>query len=226
MSQDEADRELLASQVNYYRLRAAEYDVSSYGDDLEAARVNIAKVLDELAPRGSVLEIACGTGMWTQELVVRADSVVAIDSAPETLELARQRVARGDVELQVADVFAWEPGITFDTVFMGFWLSHVPRARWKEFMERVGAWLYPGGRLLVVDEHVDLRPRERFDPSGVDTAVRRTSDGSEHRLVKVYLDPAELEELFSELGWRSKITVQSGWVILSATRRSRPIGAP
>ena len=149
---------------------------------------------------------------------LRADSVVAIDSAPEALELARQRVPRGDVELQVADVFAWEPEIRFDTVFMGFWFSHVPRARWKEFMERVGAWLQPGGRLLLVDEHVDRRPLEKFDPSGVDTAVRTTSDGREHRLVKVYLDPAELKDLFGELGWRSKITVENGWVVLSATR--------
>ncbi len=218
MSQGEADRELLASQVNYYRLRAAEYDVSSYGDDLEAARVGIAEVLDLLAPRGRVLEIACGTGMWTQELAVRADSVVAIDSAPEALELARQRVTRGDVELQVADVFAWEPEIRFDTVLMAFWLSHVPRARWKEFMVRVGAWLHPGGRLLVVDEHVDLRHREKFDPAQADTAVRTTSDGREHRLVKVYLDPAELDALCVQLGWRSNITVENGWVVLSATR--------
>jgi demethylmenaquinone methyltransferase/2-methoxy-6-polyprenyl-1,4-benzoquinol methylase len=218
MGQDGTDRELLASQVNYYRLRAAEYDVSSYGDDLEAARVGLAKVLDQLASQGSVLEIACGTGMWTQELAVRAHRLLAIDSAPEALELARQRVRRGDVTLQVADVFAWEPELKFDTVFMGFWLSHVPRARWKEFVERVGAWLHPGGRLLVVDEHIDRRPMEKFDPSGVDTAVRRTSDGREHRLVKVYLDPAELEDLFTELGWPSQITVEKGWVALSATR--------
>jgi 2-polyprenyl-3-methyl-5-hydroxy-6-metoxy-1,4-benzoquinol methylase len=218
VSKDEADRELLASQVNYYRLRAAEYDVTSYGDDLEAARARMAKVLDQLAPRGSVLEIACGTGMWTQELAVRADRVLAIDSAPEALELAGQRVLRGDVELQVADVYVWEPHIQFDTVFMAFWLSHVPRARWKQFMERVGAWLHPGGRLLVVDEHVDLRPLEMFDPSTADTAVRKLNDGSEHRLVKVYLDPAELEDLFNQLGWSSRITVENGWVVLSATR--------
>ena len=85
-------------------------------------------------------------------------------------------------------------------------------------MERVEAWLHPGGRVLLVDEHVDLRPREKFDPSGVDTAVRTTSDGREHRLVKVYLDPAELEDLFTELGWPSQITVEKGWVVLSATR--------
>jgi ubiquinone/menaquinone biosynthesis C-methylase UbiE len=216
MSLGEDDRGLLASQVAYYRRRAAEYDATAYGDDLDAARARIAHLLDLLEPRGNVLEIACGTGMWTQELTGRADQLTAMDSAPEAVERARARLGDTQVELQVADVFAWEPDMQFDVVFMAFWLSHVPRADWQQFFGRVGAWLLPGGRLLMVDEHQVKQSEERFERSGKDTAIRTLRDGSEHRLVKVYLDPGELEARLSEAGWRSKILVDNGWVIVAA----------
>jgi len=57
--------EVLAEQVAYYRRRAGEYDVTAYGDDLAAARAHIARLVAELRPAGRVLEIGCGTGLWT-----------------------------------------------------------------------------------------------------------------------------------------------------------------
>jgi 2-polyprenyl-3-methyl-5-hydroxy-6-metoxy-1,4-benzoquinol methylase len=54
----------LAQQVSYYRKRAAEYDVTAYGD-VTGARVRIDRLVTQLQPSGEVLEIACGTGIWT-----------------------------------------------------------------------------------------------------------------------------------------------------------------
>src|SRR5215467_1455847 len=78
-------------QVAYYRRRAAEYDVTSY-EDLPRASRRIAALVGELQPGGDLLEIACGTGIWTRHLVTYARSVTAIDAAPEMIALARQRV--------------------------------------------------------------------------------------------------------------------------------------
>jgi cyclopropane fatty-acyl-phospholipid synthase-like methyltransferase len=194
------DRELLDSQIAYYRRRAREYDVTSYGEDLEPARVRIIHLLDLLEPRGRVLEIACGTGMWTQELANRTDLLVGVDASAEALVLARERVPAGGAQLLVADVFEWEPAMRFDAVFMAFWLSHVPRSRWDEFFDRLGDWLLPGGRILIVDEHLDGQPAERFVATGSDIAIRTLRDGSEHRLVKVYLDPVRLKTQLGVLG--------------------------
>ena len=52
--------EVLADQVDYYRRGAGEYDVAAYGDDVAAARAHIARLVAEMRPAGSVLEIACG----------------------------------------------------------------------------------------------------------------------------------------------------------------------
>jgi demethylmenaquinone methyltransferase/2-methoxy-6-polyprenyl-1,4-benzoquinol methylase len=83
--------ELLAGQVDYYRRRAKEYDATSYGD-LAAARARIARLVAQMQPAGSVLEIACGTGLWTEALADMATAVTAIDVAPEVLAIARERV--------------------------------------------------------------------------------------------------------------------------------------
>jgi len=50
--------EVLADQVDYYRRRAGEYDMTAYGD-VAAARALTARLVTEMRPAGTVLEIAC-----------------------------------------------------------------------------------------------------------------------------------------------------------------------
>jgi hypothetical protein len=74
-------------QVAYYRSRAAEYDMTSYGDLARADR-RIAALVGQLHPGGDLLELACGTGLWTRHLATSTRSVTAIDAAPEMIALA------------------------------------------------------------------------------------------------------------------------------------------
>ncbi|MGH3279028.1 MAG: class I SAM-dependent methyltransferase, partial [Trebonia sp.] len=129
--------EVLAEQVDYYRRRAGEYDVTAYGD-LTAARVRIARLVEGMRPTGSVLEIACGTGLWTHALAERAGRVTAIDAAPEAIAIARDRVRAANVSFEVADVFSWNPGGRFDVIFFSAWLSHVPASRFGQFWQLLG----------------------------------------------------------------------------------------
>src|SRR5690242_13079990 len=78
-------RQVLADQLEYYRRRAAEYDATAYGD-VAAARPRIAALVAEMRPAGRVLEIACGTGLWTEALADWAAALTAIDAAPEVVE--------------------------------------------------------------------------------------------------------------------------------------------
>jgi len=137
--------EVLADQVAYYRRRAGEYDVTAYGDDIAAARALIARLVAEMGPAGSVLEIACGTGLWTEALAARADTVTAIDAAPEMVAIARERVQPAHVSFEVADVFSWDPGARFDVIFFSAWLSHVPASRFGRFWQLLRG-LLAGGR--------------------------------------------------------------------------------
>jgi 2-polyprenyl-3-methyl-5-hydroxy-6-metoxy-1,4-benzoquinol methylase len=204
--------EVLADQVHYYRRRAGEYDVTAYGD-VAAARARIARLVAQMRPAGSVLEIACGTGLWTEALAGWADTVTAIDAAPEAVAIARDRVRPARVSFDVADVFSWDPGTRFDVIFFSAWLSHVPASRFGQFWQLLRSLLTGNGRVLFIDEHVDERGKEAYVAGRDDVVERRLRDGSTFRVIKNFVDPAELELRLRGLGWDCVIRRDgSDWV--------------
>jgi 2-polyprenyl-3-methyl-5-hydroxy-6-metoxy-1,4-benzoquinol methylase len=205
--------DVLADQVAYYRRRASEYDVTAYGDDIAAARVLVARLVAEMRPAGSVLEIACGTGLWTEALAGWADTVTAVDAAPEMVAIARDRVPSANVSFEVADVFSWDPGARFDVIFFSAWLSHVPASQFGQFWQLLRGLLAVGGRVLLIDEHVDERGKETYVAGQEGIVERRLADGSTFRVVKNFVEPAELELRLRRLGWDCVIRrVSSRWV--------------
>src|SRR6201994_2336899 len=174
--------EMLAGQIDYYRRRAGEYDVTAYGD-VAAARTRIARLVAELRPAGRVLEIACGTGLWTEALAQWADEVTAIDAAPEAVAIARDRGRGGNVRFEAAGVFGWEgdPAVRFDVIFFSAWLSHVPDSKFESFWALLRELLAAGGRVLFIDEHVDERGKEAYLPGRDDVVERRGRTAAERR---------------------------------------------
>ena len=194
----------LATQVEYYRRRADEYDATAYGD-LVAARARIARLVAQMRPAGNVLEIACGTGLWTEALAKTADTVTAVDAAPEALEIARARVSAANVSFEVADLFAWHPDRRFDVIFFSAWLSHVPNTRFEQFWELLQGLLAIDGRVLFIDEHIDERPKEAYVAGEDEIVERRLNDGSTFRVVKNFVDPKQLEARLRRLGWECTV---------------------
>jgi 2-polyprenyl-3-methyl-5-hydroxy-6-metoxy-1,4-benzoquinol methylase len=204
--------EVLADQVDYYRHRAGEYDVTAYGD-VAVARVRIARLVEEMQPSGKVLEIACGTGLWTEALARLADTVTAIDAAPEVIEIARARVRSAKVTFEVADVFSWTTSARFDVVFFSAWLSHVPTSRLEQFWQLVRRLLAAGGRVLFIDEHVDVREKEAHVAGRDEVVERRLCDGEKFRIIKNFVDPQRLESRLREMGWDCEIRRDgSDWI--------------
>lgn len=209
------DESLLEGQKAYYRARAPEYDEwferrgrYDMGPELnrrwadEVAEVEAA--LAAFGPHGHVLELAAGTGWWTERLARLADRVTAVDASPETLELNRLRLAGAGVDYLVADLFRLRPEPVHDVVFFSFWLSHVPESRFDAFWESVRAALRPGGRVFFVDSlrvSTTTAIDQPLPPPGDPVARRRLNDGREFDVVKVFYDPGELEARLRGLGW-------------------------
>jgi demethylmenaquinone methyltransferase/2-methoxy-6-polyprenyl-1,4-benzoquinol methylase len=214
---------LLAEQVAYYRARAGEYD-ATYPLDAHAdagARAELLSALEALAPYGSVLELACGTGQWTVELARHATTVTAVDAAPEALAICRQRVGTARVHLVEADLFTWRPRERYDLVFFSAWLSHVPPQRFDAFWAFVTDCLTPGGRVFVIDELPAVAAVERPVPGQPAPAVRReVATGQAFRAVKVFYTPDELRVRLDALGWNADVTTV-GWRFFSASLRRR-----
>lgn len=196
--------ERLAEQVRYYRQRAAEYDATSYGD-LDRAAPRLAGIAATLHPTGRVLEIAAGTGAWTGLLAQTADSVTAVDSAPEALAIARERVTAANVRFELGDAFTWQPAERFDVVFFGFWLSHVPAERFADFWQHLAGLLTREGRALFVDEHVDEQHKEDYVAGEPEVVERTLADGNAFRIVKIFVDPPAMERALRDLGWTATV---------------------
>jgi SAM-dependent methyltransferase len=218
---------LLAQQVDYYRERAGEYEDwwfrrgrYDHGPDANAAwfaeAAEVQADLDRFEPAGQVLELACGTGLWTGRLAAHATHVTAIDASPEALEIARAKVPAANVDFLQADLFAWEPERTYDVCFFSFWLSHVPKERTQSFWEKVKRALAPDGRVYLIDSARSRRASARDhtlqDPDE-ETMLRRLADGREYHIVKHWFQADALQMQLAELGWNAHIHTTSEFFI-------------
>ena len=215
-SQDEELTRLLAEQSAYYRTLGAGY--LDQGLDLPGGD-ELAEALEAFRPAGSVLELACGPGVWTGQLLRHASDVTAVDGSPEMLAVAAARLGARQLRLIQADLFGWVPDRRYDVVFFGFWLSHVPLERFASFWSLVADCLKDGGRVFFADDAYRT-PDELIEGPSSSTIRRRLDDGTPYRIVKVPHQPAELEKRLHRLGWNIKVTATAGPFYWGAGSRS------
>jgi SAM-dependent methyltransferase len=221
---------ILKDQIDYYRARAAEYDEWWFrggrydrGAELNArwhadtAAVDAALVdwLDKRKPR-DVLELACGTGLFTRRLAPRTGHVTALDASSEVVAINRARVGGGNVEYIEADLFTWRPARRYDLVFFSFWLSHVPPDRFDAFWDMVKQALEPGGAAYLIDSAFDRTStaKDHVLPGQGDAVVtRRLNDGREFRIVKLFYEPVDLSERLRRIGWNAALDCTANYFI-------------
>lgn len=200
---------ILQQQADYYRARAGEYDDWFYrrnrydhGDALNKKWheevEQVRQHLLHLDPVESVLELACGTGIWTQELVKLGKHVTAVDISEEVIAVNKQKLPEANVTYQLADLFTWQPDKTYDLVFFGFWLSHVPPKLLNQFAEKAASAIRPGGKLYIVDSRPHSTAGAKVNPTRHEDiyAIRTLDDGREFKIVKMYYDPYVIESTF------------------------------
>ena len=223
----------LRDQIAYYRARASEYDQwflrqgrYDRGEALNRAWFDevgrLAEVLDQFAPRGDVLELACGTGWWTERLAGYAGTLTAVDASPEVLAINQARLGEGRVRYIQADLFAWQPERQYDVVFFSFWLSHVPPEHFDSFWRTVASALKPGGRVLLFDslpsDTSSANNHERPDQRNV-RQMRRLNDGSEFTIFKLYYEPQALAANLEQLGWQASAATTGQYFLYANASR-------
>ena len=94
---------------DYYARRAGEYEKIYTKPERQADLASLRTWLREQLTGHAVLEVACGTGYWTQAICASAESIVATDINGQVLDIARHKTyTRDKVEFRIAD--AYTPG--------------------------------------------------------------------------------------------------------------------
>ncbi|HEX6993953.1 MAG TPA: class I SAM-dependent methyltransferase [Gammaproteobacteria bacterium] len=216
----------LAQQVAYYCARANEYDEWWFrkgrydrGPELNAqwfADIDeLEAALREFEPRGKVLELAGGTGIWTEKLHGYADQLTVVDASTEMLAINRTRIRSERVRYLQADLFDWAPSERFDVVFFSFWLSHVPDSKFESFLSLVRHALAPEGRVFFIDSRRDptSTSADQRLPEAGHVTERRLNDGRTFNIYKIYYESADLEARLARLGWEAVIRSTSRYFI-------------
>ncbi len=183
--------------AQYYAKRAAVYeqvyDKPERQHELEWLRHRVP----ELVRGRTVLEVACGTGYWTQFIARSAARVQACDINDAVLEIAREKpIPPGRVSFFKADAISLEgvpPGC--DAAFAGFWWSHVKKAETARFVANLAAKLAPGSVVAILDNRFaegSSTPISRRDAEGNTYQMRPLPSGERYEVLKNFPTAQEL----------------------------------
>ena len=183
----------------YYQERAPIYDrVYDYPE-----RQNDLRFLEKFVTRQfaglDVLEIAAGTGYWTQFIARTAHSVLATDVTREALDLMGNRKLSGTVTVKMADAYSLEDiSQSFDGAFAGLWLSHVPKQRLKHFISGLHRCLISGARVVFIDnsaaqcKRLPITDEDRFGNTYQDRVL---DSGATYKVLKNFPTRTDLLKL-------------------------------
>jgi demethylmenaquinone methyltransferase/2-methoxy-6-polyprenyl-1,4-benzoquinol methylase len=196
--------------VEYYAARAPEYDLVYAKPERQKDLRAIERWLPSRFTGLDVLEVACGTGYWTQFLAAEGRRIVAIDAAEETLAVARGRIGAPHVAFVVDDAYTLaECGGGFGASFAGFWLSHVPRDRQVAFLHNLHGRLDADATVVFLDNRYvpgSSSAIARRDADGNTYQTRRLRDGSTRDILKNFPTADELHALADAVGVRGRLT--------------------
>ena len=182
-----------------------------------------AKMLsNHLKPGMTVLELGCGTGYLTRELVCSGADIVAIDVSPELLEIAKANCSASNVQYQVQNAYAlsYSEGI-FDSVVGSSVLHHLEIEKALRDVYRV---LKPGGTIYFTEPNM-LNPqiaiqknipwiKRKLGDSPDETAffrwpLRRLLEKTGYRNVRIdpfdFLHPQTPVALISRVNWFGRL---------------------
>lgn len=119
-----------------------------------------------VAGAGSVLDLGCGTGIFTAALAARGPEVVGVDPAAAMLAIARARSGGGAATWVEADARGLDLGRRFEAVVMTghAFQTQLARADRAAVLATVARHLKPGGRFFFDSRNPGAREWENWTP--------------------------------------------------------------
>jgi demethylmenaquinone methyltransferase/2-methoxy-6-polyprenyl-1,4-benzoquinol methylase len=221
--------------IEYYARRVRQYERVYEKPERQEDLRNLRTLVADFFKGKRVLEVACGTGYWTEIISHEARSITALDVNQEVLAAARAKpIAPGKATFLRGDVYAL-PDLAggFDAGLAGFWWSHIPKSRLRKFLTGFHRALEPGARVMFFDNAYvegsstalsridsDRNPVSPADAEGNTYQQRVLDDGSSYEVLKNFPTAEELRRTVDGLATEVEVTFLKYYWILSYVKNS------
>ncbi len=210
--------------LEYYDQRASEYDKVYQKPERQKNLRELESIHETIFKGLNILEIACGTGYWTQFIAKSAHSILATDYNSEVIKIAKSRnYYECKISFMQSDAYSLENiNGSFSGGYCGFWWSHIPRSRTEEFLYKFHSKLLPGSKVVMIDNRYvegSSTPISRTSDTGDTYQLRKLEDGSEHEVLKNFPSEEELIETFKGTSFEFKVVLLDYfWLITYKTK--------
>jgi SAM-dependent methyltransferase len=209
--------------ITYYRERAKEYEKLYYKPERQWALKEASDTLQGIFKDMKLLEIACGTGYWTERIATAARCIMATDINEAVLGIARiKNYGPATVQFECRDMY--HPDGHYEGLFGGFIWSHISLQELPHFIGTLNTRVKPGGTIVFMDNIYvsgSSLPITRTDDHGNTYQTRKLENGSEYEVLKNF--PAEDFLKHAVEPWVEKveyIKLEYYWIIRYRTKAS------
>lgn len=192
-----------ATLIDYYAKRANEYERIYEKPERQNDLAKLKELFQKTCAGHSILEIACGTGYWTQAVSQTAKSITATDFNEEVLKIARAKKYGCEVSFQKADAFNLSfSQNNFTAGLATAWWSHLRKPEIKNFLSQFHRQFSCGALMVFMDNRFvpgSNTPINRTDDEGNTYQLRKLENGNEYEVLKNFPGEKEAEKILGEL---------------------------
>lgn len=204
--------------VTYYNDRAFEYEKIYLKPERQEDLIVATAVLQKIFTGNNVLEIACGTGFWTEKITQTANAVLATDINQAVLELAQQKTyPKNNVTFKIEDIYTMSGDTKYDSLFGGFIWSHIKLQDIDNFLAIVKNTVVPGGTIVFMDNNFvesSNHPITSTDIDGNTFQTRKLDNGTTHLVLKNFPTEDFLRTKLSGIATRFEfINLKYFWIL-------------
>jgi SAM-dependent methyltransferase len=128
--------------------------------EITSRYARMARFLELLAPGAKILELGCGAGGDSAEMLARGFDVRATDGSPELADIAAKRLGRPVETLLFGDLNEVE---AYDAVWANACLLHVPRDQLADVLALIWRALKPSGFFYASYKAGDVDGRDTLN---------------------------------------------------------------
>ena len=188
----------------YYNDRAKEYDKVYQIAEEQEDLLKATDLFQSIFKNKSVLEIACGTGYWTEQISKTATSILATDINKAVIDVAKTRNINSNVTFEVVDMNLLNTGNKYEGFFGGFIWSHILLQDMDKLLGKLNNQIVPKGDIVFIDSkqvegtNHDKKRITRVDEYGNTFQRRNLENGATYEVLKNFPTQAFLFDKLSK----------------------------